>query len=252
MANPTTNYGWPMPTSTDLVTDLPADFAAFGQPVDTSLKALNPETTLGDIAYRSATSNTNTRLGIGSTSQVLTVAAGVPSWATPASGSLTLLSTTTLTGTSTTISSISGAYKHLQLVVNGWVPVTNAKELKMRVNSDTGTNYAVSYVSEQFGTGATVSSSELQNYFGFAYQQRASSTGTTNNFVINLYDYTSTGSFFRLGSYYSQYIGSTTSSQFMTFGQMMYINNGTAITSITLFPETTSNQSGTAYLYGVN
>ena len=37
MANPTTNYGWPMPTSADLVTDLPADFAAFGQPVVTSL-----------------------------------------------------------------------------------------------------------------------------------------------------------------------------------------------------------------------
>jgi hypothetical protein len=86
MANPTTNYGWPMPTSTDLVTDLPADFAAFGQPVDTSLKALNPETTLGDISYRSATANTNTRLGIGSTGQVLTVAGGVPSWATPAAG----------------------------------------------------------------------------------------------------------------------------------------------------------------------
>lgn len=252
MANPTTNYGWPMPTSADLVTDLPADFAAFGQPVDTSLKALNPETTLGDIAYRSATNNTNTRLAIGTTGQVLAVSGGVPAWTTASSGSMTLLSTTALSGTSTTISSISGSYKHLQLIINGWVPATNAKELKMRVNSDTASNYAVSYVSEQFGTGATASSSELQNYFGFAYQQRASSTGTTNNFVINLYDYTSTGSFYRLGSYYSQYIGSTTSSQFMTFGQMMYINNGTAITSITLFPETTSNQSGTAYLYGVN
>ena len=84
MANPTTNYGWPMPTSTDLVTDLPADFAAFGQPVDTSLKALNPETTLGDIAYRSATSNTNTRLGIGTNGQVLAVASGVPAWTTTA------------------------------------------------------------------------------------------------------------------------------------------------------------------------
>jgi hypothetical protein len=87
MANPTTNYGWPMPTSTDLVTDLPADFAAFGQPVDTSLKALNPETTLGDISYRSSTANTNTRLGIGTAGQVLTVASGVPSWTTIASGS---------------------------------------------------------------------------------------------------------------------------------------------------------------------
>ena len=84
MANPTTNYGWPMPTSTDLVTDLPADFAAFGQPVDTSLKALNPETTLGDIAYRSATSNVNTRLGIGTAGQVLAVSGGVPAWTTTA------------------------------------------------------------------------------------------------------------------------------------------------------------------------
>ena len=84
MANPTTDYGWPMPTSTDLVTDLPADFALFGQPVDTSLKALNPETTLGDIAYRSATSNTNTRLGIGTAGQVLAVSGGVPAWTTTA------------------------------------------------------------------------------------------------------------------------------------------------------------------------
>ena len=39
MANPTTNYGWQMPTSTDLVTDLPADFDVFGQAVDNSLLA---------------------------------------------------------------------------------------------------------------------------------------------------------------------------------------------------------------------
>jgi hypothetical protein len=84
MANPTTNYGWPMPTSTDLVTDLPADFDAFGQPVDTTLKALNPETTLGDISYRSAVSNTNTRLGIGTAGQVLSVSGGVPAWTTTA------------------------------------------------------------------------------------------------------------------------------------------------------------------------
>jgi hypothetical protein len=108
MANPTTNYGWPMPTSTDLVTDLPADFAAFGQPVDTSLKALNPETTLGDISYRSATSNTNTRLAIGTTGQVLTVAGGVPSWATPAGGGGKVLQVVQATySTSTTIASTS-------------------------------------------------------------------------------------------------------------------------------------------------
>jgi len=75
-----------MPTSSDLVTDLPADFEVFGQAVDTRLKALQPGTTLGDLAYSSATANTNTRLAIGSTGNVLTVAGGVPTWAAPAGG----------------------------------------------------------------------------------------------------------------------------------------------------------------------
>ena len=79
----TTNYGWTTPNDTDLVKDGAAAIRTLGSSIDTTTKALNPETTLGDIAYRSATSNTNTRLAIGSAGQVLTVAAGVPSWASP-------------------------------------------------------------------------------------------------------------------------------------------------------------------------
>lgn len=45
MANPTTNFNWQMPTSSDLVTDLPADFEVFGQAVDTSLADLKGGTT---------------------------------------------------------------------------------------------------------------------------------------------------------------------------------------------------------------
>jgi hypothetical protein len=45
MANPTTNFGWVMPTATDLVTDLPADFNVFGQAVDTSMADLKGGTT---------------------------------------------------------------------------------------------------------------------------------------------------------------------------------------------------------------
>ncbi len=84
MTNPTSNYNFQMPTATDLVTDLPADFEVFGQAVDTRLKALQPGTTLGDLAYSSATANTNTRLPIGTTGQVLAVVGGVPAWATTA------------------------------------------------------------------------------------------------------------------------------------------------------------------------
>jgi hypothetical protein len=43
-------------------------------------------TTAGDVIYATG-SGAVTRLGVGSTGQVLTVAAGVPSWATPSSGS---------------------------------------------------------------------------------------------------------------------------------------------------------------------
>ena len=56
MANPTTYFGWVMPTATDLVTDLPADFNVFGQGVDTSMQDLLGGTT-GQVL--SKTSNTN-------------------------------------------------------------------------------------------------------------------------------------------------------------------------------------------------
>ena len=83
----TTNYGWTTPDDTALVKDGASAIRTLGSSVDTTTKALNPSTTLGDIEYRSSTANTNTRLGIGSTGQVLTVASGVPSWATPAGAS---------------------------------------------------------------------------------------------------------------------------------------------------------------------
>ena len=84
MTNPTSNYNFVLPTATDLVTDLPADFEVALQGVDTQLKALQPGTTLGDLAYSSATANTNTRLPIGTTGQVLAVSGGVPAWTTTA------------------------------------------------------------------------------------------------------------------------------------------------------------------------
>ena len=85
----TTNYGWTTPDDTALVKDGAAAIRTLGSSVDTTTKNLNPETTLGDIAYRSSSANVKTRLGIGSSGQVLTVAAGVPSWATPTSSPLT-------------------------------------------------------------------------------------------------------------------------------------------------------------------
>tara|TARA_R110002126_G_scaffold34203_1_gene106193 strand:+ start:240 stop:1055 length:816 start_codon:yes stop_codon:yes gene_type:complete len=69
----------------------------------------NPMTTTGDTIY-SSSGSTPARLGIGSTGQVLTVAAGIPSWATPAGGGgkvLQVVSATTTTSTNIASTSLT-------------------------------------------------------------------------------------------------------------------------------------------------
>ena len=102
----TTNDGWETPDDTDLVKDGAAAIRTLGSSIDTTTKNLNPETTTGDIAYRSATANVNTRLAIGSTGNVLTVSGGVPVWAAPAGGGKVLQ---VVQGTSTSELSSSSA-----------------------------------------------------------------------------------------------------------------------------------------------
>jgi hypothetical protein len=86
----TTNYAWETPDDTDLVKDGAAAIRTLGSSVDTTTKALNPSTTLGDIEYRSATANTNTRLALGTAGQVLKVNSGAtaPEWGNVVGGQL--------------------------------------------------------------------------------------------------------------------------------------------------------------------
>jgi hypothetical protein len=136
----TTNYSWSTPDDTSLVKDGAAAIRTLGSSIDTTTKALNPSTTLGDIEYRSSTANTNTRLGIGTTGQVLTVAGGVPSWATPATATSKVVqivtstystettnTTTTLvdTGLTATITPTSASNKILVMVVQNGVAKTS-------------------------------------------------------------------------------------------------------------------------------
>jgi hypothetical protein len=55
MANPTNPFNWQMPTASDLVTDLPADFETFGQAVATSMADLLGGTTDQVLAKNSNT-----------------------------------------------------------------------------------------------------------------------------------------------------------------------------------------------------
>ena len=103
----------------------------------------NPMTTTGDTIY-SSSGSTPARLGIGSTGNVLTVAGGVPTWAAPAGAganwSLLNSGGTTLSGSSTTISGISGADKIMVWIDTVYTNSTG-NAFTMRINNDTGSNY---------------------------------------------------------------------------------------------------------------
>jgi len=82
-------------TSTSALTTgtLPIASGGTGQTTaSTAFEALSPMTSVGDMIYEAA-GPTSARLPIGSTNQVLTVIAGIPSWQTPAAG------VTSITGT---------------------------------------------------------------------------------------------------------------------------------------------------------
>jgi hypothetical protein len=238
----TTNYGWATPDNTDLVKDGALAIRTLGSSVDTTTKALNPSTTLGDIEYRSATANTNTRLGIGTTGQILTVASGVPSWATAASsGGLTLLSTTTCSGASTTISSISQSYKKLYGVIFGLTSSASYLEAIIRLNGDTS-NHVTACVA-----GGTAAQVALWNVCeGGGIQP----SGGNNVYYFEVHNYTSTTkrkAYNGSGGFVLWDSGSPTRA-IMQGG--MYSSN-TQITSITV-AHTNTATGGTILLYGEN
>jgi hypothetical protein len=85
----TTNYGWDTPDDTDLVKDGASAIRTLGSSIDTTTKNLNPQTTTGALAYRSATANVNTALPIGTAGQILAVSGGVPAWINNDQGDIT-------------------------------------------------------------------------------------------------------------------------------------------------------------------
>jgi hypothetical protein len=158
----TTNYGWTTPDDTALVKDGASAIRTLGTSVDTTTKNLNPQTTLGDIAYRSSTSNVNTRLGIGTTGQILTVASGVPSWATAAtpSSGLTLISNTSFSAVSSVslaANQFTSTYTNYKVIIDITAfSATGTFGARLRAAS---TDASASYQNTRIlGTGTTASS----------------------------------------------------------------------------------------------
>jgi len=196
MATTTPNFGWPVPTSTDLVKDGATAIEALGDAIDASMLDFkggttnqvlaknsntdmdfkwvsdatgmtNPMTTTGDTIY-SSSGSTPARLGIGSTGQVLTVAAGIPSWATPATSASGL--TKIVTGDFSAAASVQINQCFTSTYVN-YILVLNALG-----NSAGG----AMYLQWQTGTNTVISSTD---YYGGGW--RVKNDGTTATFQNN-------------------------------------------------------------------
>jgi hypothetical protein len=242
----TTNYSWTTPDDTALVKDGAAAIRTLGSSIDTTTKALNPSTTLGDIEYRSSTANTNTRLAIGTSGQVLTVAGGVPSWATASSGSFTLIATASPSAASTfEFTSIPNTYRQLFLVGNLRPSADGNGQNYLEFNADTGSNYY--YTSSGSSGAATLtpfasSSNQVHNNLDNGkdfsiYQSYKNYTATTPKIIESAL----------LGYQYDDASKINT-----TYIQRLYSYIGTSAISSIKFYAVSGTYTGTVSLYGQN
>ena len=146
-------------------------------------------TTTGDIYYASA-ANTPARLGIGSSAQVLTVASGVPSWATPAGGGgMTLLGTTTLSSSSTTITITPTGYVGLVFLISGVTVSANGVDIIFKPNNDAAlTNWCKLH---QYATSCDVESQQNSRY----QTGSPNTSGGANAYMYAIYNVDSSTAF---------------------------------------------------------
>ena len=200
MATTTTNFGWDIPQSTDLVKDGATAIAALGQDIDTALVDLKGGTTGQVLAKASGTdldfswvaqddsnaiqnaivdakgdlisataNDTPARLAVGTNNQVLTAdsttATGLK-WATPSSGGLVFIQKGTFSAsTAVNVNScFSSTYDNYRILVK----VTGASvvngEVRLRLRSGTTDNTTANYNSQRlYAQGTSVGGSATTN-----------------------------------------------------------------------------------------
>ena len=241
----TTNYSWTTPDDTDLVKDGAAAIRTLGSSVDTTTKNLNPQTTTGALAYRSATSNVNTALPIGTAGQVLTVNSGAtaPEWAAPASGGMTSIASGSLTGASVVLSSIPATYNNLQLVVFNFRPSSDLK-LMMRFNGSSSAVYKAT--PGTYTASTTYADTEL-----FISTTADGGGASTALIVVDIPGYANTSTN-KIMTYSSLVNNETTNANGAWEQDAGLFKSTSAISSITLLPQAAGTfTTGTYILYGV-
>lgn len=277
MATTTPNYGWVVPTSTDLVKDGATAIETLGDSIDASFVGLKGGTTgqvlsktsntdlaftwvaqddsnaiqnaivdaKGDLIGASA-ADTPARLAVGTNGQVLTAdstqSTGL-AWTTPASGGGLTLITETVASSNTGIdfSSISGSYKNLVLVWYGLQASTAGQNsvFSIRFNSDSGSNYKSMTAFMEAGVGYAAYDSSATDVSSAVIGNVSNGTtfATVPKGVLKIYNYASTTK----SKYYElQYSYVSTNNSRMNWGtvQGVWDNNSTAVNAINIYRAT--------------
>ena len=204
----------------------------------------NPMTTTGDTIY-SSSGSTPARLGIGSTGQVLTVAGGVPSWATPAASAsgLTLIKSQTVgSGVSSVeiTDAFSSTYDNYFITASGVDGSINTNAQLTFGNTTTGYYWGLVYCSFTSSTAvgsAGANQASFPNAMGYASSNgcnlhlNVKSPNLADNTVVswNMIDPATGG----LGLYGAG-----------------YLNNTTQYTSFKITPSGGTITGGTIKVYG--
>jgi hypothetical protein len=189
----------------------------------------------GDLIAGTA-ADTFDRLAVGTNGQTLVANSSTSTgleWQTPASGA-TLLSTTTVSGTSTTVSSISGAYNHLRIYLTD-ITANGTTTIMYKVNGITSGYYGF------YGAAATLTAGTTNAVIG------AMGTAGKGNYQFEVPNYAVATNMRPL-----RFFGANDQTGDQAWGQYANVTSSAAITSFTLTTTAgTATLTGTIKIYGV-
>ena len=196
-------------------------------------------------------STTAAALSVGTDGQFLTAASGQTTglqWATPALGSMTLLSTTTLSGATTTISSISQSYTHLYAYIYGVTNATADGTFYLAPNGNTTISSNFQLFSNSYGWG--YSATDYLRLSSSASNVKSAYNNANNSWSLTINNYSNTSSYKNV-SCISNFYGANLAIQ-LAFALFGGIATNSAITSLVFSNSGGNLSTGTVLLYGVN
>jgi len=179
---------------------------------------------------------------VGTNGQVLTSTGTGVQYATPSSGSMTLLSTTTLSGATTTISISDQTYNNLYAIISGVTNATSNGTFRVAPNNST------TLVSVQEIIGNNIYA-RTDGYLVLTANVEVLGSGNNENvFTFTINDYASTSKYKTVNTLVGY---NDTGNNHRGGGSLGYIRTTSAITSLVFSNNGGNFSTGTVLLYGV-